>query len=946
MQTFKYNTNEIILFSDKINDDGNTGNISNAGFHMILSGTVDFFLVTFENGQPKGHRRYVFSLGEKCLFPVFQASRNNEAYCLMGLANGPVEICRQEKCDIDICQAALNTFVKCIPIEKKVTERAQKLSKLSILELDCDEQLENDTELGLWIYSQEGQASLNGFEQLSIKPDDSYYPLPAGDFVEANSFCCLKTCRSEEFFSLPYAATSIQSCLQKSLEISLDLLLESEAQEIKRIRGRKSSAETEFDASLRDLSQLFNKDNVSSFTSDNLTAALQPLCRELGVKLKMPTEASHELERILEATGLRSREVLLKDNWWNFNCGSMLAWREEDGLPVALIPNGNGYRMYSAGSVPVKVTPILAAALRSSALTIYLPLPPHSLTAKDIVHYMLRHIKPHDVFMYVIAGAGAAVLSLAAPAVTENLFGKVVPRQDKAGLIAIAFFLIASLAASAILRLSQFMSHLLLETKSAAPLQAAVWDRLFHLPVGFFKSHGSGELLRRASGVEAMQKLLSGTLIQGALNIISMICGFFLMLSYNAPLALVLIVCLIMLMFLLFYAGYAIGRREHDVTAEEAESTGILLQIIQGIAKFRTTSTEIKAFSLWEGPFARLLRLQYKRDRAEAFLLALSSLLSPCLLLLLYLLYMTGNFGTMEMGTFLAFSAAFSSVAVALEEFCYSSMDIGKLVTYYKRLQPLLLECPEGSSAAASPGLLKGSIELRDITFRYSAELPAVLKGLSISIPAGSFVAITGGSGCGKSTLIRLLLGFEKPEAGTISYDGQDISLMDCRQVRRQLGVVLQNGKILSDDILTNIIGTSSSLTLDDAWEAAELAGIAEDIEEMPMEMYTVLGENGGTLSGGQRQRLLIARALAAHPRVLIFDEATSALDNRTQASITARIDALHCTRLVIAHRLSTIRNADKIYYLANGAVAESGTYEELMSKKGLFYEMASRQIS
>ena len=298
------------------------------------------------------------------------------------------------------------------------------------------------------------------------------------------------------------------------------------------------------------------------------------------------------------------------------------------------------------------------------------------------------------------------------------------------------------------------------------------------------------------------------------------------------------------------------------------------------------------------------------------------------------------------MGTFLAFSAAFTSVACAMEDFCYSAEDLGKLNTYYNRLKPILQECPEDVASAASPGQLRGNIELRDITIRYSPELPAVLKGLNLSIPAGSFVAITGESGCGKSTLIRLLLGFEKPEAGTVSYDGQDIALMDCRQIRRQLGVVLQNGKILGDDILTNIIGTSSSLTVDDAWEAAELAGIADDIEEMPMQMYTVLGENGGTLSGGQRQRLLIARALAAHPKVLIFDEATSALDNKTQATITSRIDALHCTRVVVAHRLSTIRNADKIYYLANGAVAESGTYEELMAQKGLFYEMASRQIS
>lgn len=934
MQVLKYSTNETILFTNS------------SSLHRILSGTVDFFLVGFENGQPKGHRRYVFSLGEKSLFPFFDASRDNEAYCLMGLANGPVEIAEQNDCDIEICQAAMNTFVKCIPMAKEVSERAQKLSNLTILELDSGEHLENDRDSGFWITSQDGEACLNGFKEICIKPDSGYVPFPVHGFVEAKTFCCLKTCTTEEFAKLPEAADYIRSCMQASLDITLDLIIETENQEIERIRGRKVHADTEFDASLRDLSHLFCKDTDASYASDELSAALIPVCHELGVKLRLPADGSMELERILETTGLRSRDVVLKEHWWNYDCGAMLAWREEDSVPVALIPHGHGYRLYVAGSAPVKVTAAVALTLKSTALTLYVPLPAHPVRAKDIVRYMLRHIKTRDVVMYVCAGAGVAVLSLASPAVTENLFGVVVPRQDKTGLLGVMFFLIATVVASALLRLSQFMSHLLLETKSAAPLQAAVWDRLFHLPISFFKKHGSGELLRRASGVESMQRLLSNTVIQGALNIIAVVCGFILMLRYNALLALTLIGCVILVMGLLLYAGFSIGKREQEVASEEAESTGILLQIIQGIAKFRTTCTEIKAFSLWERSFAKLLRIQYKRDGAESLMTAISSLISPCFLLLLYILYMTGSFGSMAMGTFLAFSAAFSSVAAAMEDFCYSSEDIGKLTTYYKRLQPILDECPEGVSSAASPGVLRGSIELRDITFRYSPELPAVLRGLSISIPEGSFVAITGGSGCGKSTLIRLLLGFENPEAGTVSYDGQDIALMDCRQIRRQLGVVLQNGKILGDDILTNIIGTSASLTVDDAWEAAELAGIAEDIEEMPMEMYTVLGENGGTLSGGQRQRLLIARALAAHPRVLIFDEATSALDNKTQATITARIDALHCTRVVVAHRLSTIRNADKIYYLANGAVAESGTYEELMAKKGLFYEMASRQIS
>ena len=206
-------------------------------------------------------------------------------------------------------------------------------------------------------------------------------------------------------------------------------------------------------------------------------------------------------------------------------------------------------------------------------------------------------------------------------------------------------------------------------------------------------------------------------------------------------------------------------------------------------------------------------------------------------------------------------------------------------------------------------------------------------------------MAIVGKSGCGKSTLIRLLLGFEQPLGGAVYYDGQNLAELNAVSVRSQLGVVLQNGQLMTGDIFHNIIGIND-LTLDDAWEAAEAAGIAEDIREMPMQMQTVVSEGSTNISGGQRQRLLIARALAMKPAILICDEATSALDNRTQAIVTKSLDQLHATRIVVAHRLSTIRNADRIIVLDEGRVAESGTFDELLENDGLFAAMVKRQIA
>ncbi len=934
MKVLKYKTNDTIVFDN------------NDSFRSILSGKVDFFLIEKNYDTHRGHRRYVFTLGKNCLFPVFKTDREKESFCLIGIANSDVEIGVQKKFDISICDAAMNTLEKCLPANNRLDPRAQKITVLSTLELDPEEHLVNDSKAGVWIKANKGEVCINSYNELSITPETGFLALPPNAFVDAKTYCRLSTCSNEELASRKEASLSIQKCIHTSLDISLDSILAKEALEFERIKNRKEKNEEELDTSLRDLSKLFEETKHTSVMGGNLHAVLVRICRQLGVTLRMPSDSSQDdLESILEATELRTRTVMLKDDWWNYNCGVLLAWKEEESVPVALIPSGHGYKMYAPGHSSVRVTSSIAATLKNTALALYVPLPSHSLGVKDILKYILNCIKPYDVIMYLIAGIGVSILALAIPAMTERLFGVIVPHQETSSLIAVTFFLGATVIVSAILKISQHISHLLFETQSGAPLQAAVWDRLYHLPVNFYKKYGASELLRRASGVESMQKLLTGSCIQGVLGIVELISGFFLMMKYNSKLAFVLFIINIVVMLPFIRLCFAIGHAEHAIADEEAKSTDVGLEIIQGITKFKTTNTEIKAFSIWEKAFSKVLRLSFKRDKKESVVLSITSIIPSLFLLLLYILYMTGIFESMSMGAFLAFSAAFTAVSQVIVEFCHSALELGEVKASYQHLKPILEECPEGTNASAGPENLKGNIELKDIVFRYSPDLPTVLRGLSINIPAGSNIAITGKSGCGKSTIVRLLLGFEKPEAGVVSYDGQDISVIDCRTIRKQLGVVLQNEKVYVDDILTNITGKNSQLSVYDAWLAAELAGLDKDINSMAMGMYTTLSENGFTLSGGQRQRLFIARALVNKPKVLILDEATSALDNKTQAEITSRINKMKCTRIVIAHRLSTMQKADKIYYIENGAVAESGTYDELMDKKGLFYEMASQQL-
>jgi ATP-binding cassette subfamily C protein len=253
---------------------------------------------------------------------------------------------------------------------------------------------------------------------------------------------------------------------------------------------------------------------------------------------------------------------------------------------------------------------------------------------------------------------------------------------------------------------------------------------------------------------------------------------------------------------------------------------------------------------------------------------------------------------------------------------------------------------PEIDEGKPDPGMITGRIDFNGVTFRYDADGPTILDNVSFSIQPGEFVALVGPSGSGKSTTLRLLLGFEQPEAGSIYVDGMDVRDVNIRSIRRQMGVVIQNGKVLSGDIGKNIIGASTTLTYEDAWEAAKAAGFDQDIRDLPMGMHTVISEGGGALSGGQRQRLLIARALAGKPRVVLMDEATSALDNRTQQIVTDSLGRMNVTRMVIAHRLSTVAQADRIIVLQSGRIVEQGSYAELMALDGVFAAMARRQIA
>ena len=371
------------------------------------------------------------------------------------------------------------------------------------------------------------------------------------------------------------------------------------------------------------------------------------------------------------------------------------------------------------------------------------------------------------------------------------------------------------------------------------------------------------------------------------------------------------------------------------------KESGASYAIISGMQKIRLTGSEKRVFAKWGGVYAKEASLLYN----PPFFLKISSVITMAISLIgTMVIYSVAIRNQISVADYYAFNSAYGSVSGAFMALASIASVAAGIKPMLDMLRPFMETVPEVSEEKQMVTHLSGGIELNHVTFRYKENEPIVLDDLNLKISPGQYVAITGTTGCGKSTLMRIMLGFESPERGSVYYDNTALRNLDLRSLRRKIGTVMQDGKLFSGDVYSNIVVTAPWLTLDDAWEAAEIAGIADDIRRMPMQMHTLISEGQGGISGGQRQRILIARAIAPKPKILFFDEATSALDNVTQKKISDALDQLKCTRIVIAHRLSTIRQCDRILVLDKGKIVEDGSYEELIEKNGLFAELVKRQ--
>lgn len=675
-----------------------------------------------------------------------------------------------------------------------------------------------------------------------------------------------------------------------------------------------------------------------------LPAGTDPSCQDLFM-----------LRQAVQLAGMQVRQVCLDEGWQKQDNGPLIAFRGAERHMVALLPvSAKQYRLLDPVSAEtILVNKDTACEIDAIAYTVYAGLPGKSISLSALLRFMIQKCWTGDMGTILFVSFIAGIIPVLIPLVTQTIFEDIIPVYERQGLITVVQVMLAAAFAAVGVSFVRGVAVLRLKNRARLAAEAAVWLRLLSLPVSFFRRYEAGDLTQRMQSVNQLFMLLSNSSVAALFNTLFSFCSLLVMLYYSWQLtAVAMVVWLVYLGISVFLQWRMVTAKRHMLKAT-GETTGQVLQIFNGLSKFRMQGAEAQAFYLWSRKFGEQWKWNRKFRWKSNWLECVNTLQPVILNIVVFALTMHwlerngagggGNFITFP--EFMGFNAALVGFNTTLTGLVMVSANLLDIVPQLERIRPILEAEPEVVDDKAEIGLLSGWVEISNISFRYEADLPLVLRNVSINIRPGQFIAIVGASGSGKSTLLRLLLGFEKTEIGSIYYDGQDLAEVNVTSVRAQMGVVLQNSQLMAGDILSNIIG-SLPLTIDDAWQAAKMVGLAEDIEAMPMGMHTVISEGASNISGGQRQRMLIARAIVHQPRLILFDEATSALDNRTQAIVAESLERLNATRIVVAHRLSTVINADCIYVLDQGELVESGTYEKLMAQNGLFANLAHRQMA
>lgn len=654
------------------------------------------------------------------------------------------------------------------------------------------------------------------------------------------------------------------------------------------------------------------------------------------------TDLTERIDYMCRPGGVMHRTVKLESGWYKDAFGAYLG-KLKNGEVVALLPGASGGYFYRdpATGKNTKLNKTTETALEDRAEVFYPALPVRSLEVSEFVQFLLKALDKRDFILVIVSSLISAIVGLFPAFASSLAYGEVAPSGQARLILPIAGLLLGVSVGTLLFNMNKNMLMNRIGVKMGEYAEAAVYARLLLLPTSFFKDYSAGNLLARIYNIWRMIQVMVSGILGGGLTLILSVIYFNQIIYYASsllPIAVLVIGAQVLVIIMIFRQ---LLKREVGTVAANTKASGIVTTLLGGVQKIKLAGAEDRAFSKWAGSFSEYAKEAFHRPEylycMDAYVVLIGLLGTLCI----YLKAMDAGYSTAD---FMAFNTAYGQINAAIVLFTGMIASMVRAFPKFGFLAPILKAAPECDDDKPSVKDVDGSVEVNGLSFRYSEETPWVLDNISFRIRKGEYVAIVGRSGSGKSTLMRLLLGFEKPSVGNIMYGEYDLSCINLRSIRQNgISMVMQDARLLKGNIFDNITLANPNATLDDAWKAAEIAGIAQDIRDMPMGMSTLVSESGG-VSGGQRQRLIIARAVCSGRKIMILDEATSALDNITQQAVTESLDKLECTRIAIAHRLSTVQHCDRILVLDKGKICEEGTYEELIKKNGVFAELVKKQ--